>query len=280
VEKGVRAVTDVLIALLSGVVGILGGYISGVLRTLNEHRNERRDAALAEIFKEMSLFYRSLVSWTNAPNPDPNEPSPVSGGIPVRTHVNRQYDELLRTFYGNSIWLGKDTFDLIEGFVNASSVILNKLNRMKADDGWLPDGTNPNDLRAQRLTPRFVRVQKELRAEVEASRSIIPYRSVIRKNGLGQRRTDPGDDLRGRLEASRERPRETRESPVSPGPTENPTEPGGDPQEAREATQSAAETLRVAPEPRPPSAGTQQSLQRGLAQLGFRGRVWRRVFGR
>ena len=62
-KEDVRGVTDVLIALVGVVVGGLGGYVLGVLRTLNE----RRDVALTEIFKEMSLFYRSLVTWTMTP---------------------------------------------------------------------------------------------------------------------------------------------------------------------------------------------------------------------
>ena len=66
-KEDVRGVTDVLIALVGVVVGGLGGYVLGVLRTLNERRNERRDVALTEIFKEMSLFYRSLVTWTMTP---------------------------------------------------------------------------------------------------------------------------------------------------------------------------------------------------------------------
>jgi Helix-turn-helix domain len=86
------------------------------------------------------------------------------------------------------------------------------------------------------------------------------------------------DDLRRRLEASSEPPREARGSPLSPAPTETPTE-SGDAQEAREATQSAAETLRGPPELRPPTGSAQQSLQRP-AQPGLRGRLWRRVFGR
>jgi hypothetical protein len=99
VEAGVRIVTDVLLALVSGgVFGLLGGYVCGVLRTLNE----RRDAALAEIFKEMSLFYRSIVSGTDDPNADPNKPTPESSGIPVKTHVNDQFGKFARTFFDNA----------------------------------------------------------------------------------------------------------------------------------------------------------------------------------
>ena len=80
-----------MLALLSGgVFGVAGGYVFGVLRTLNERRNERRDAALAEIFKEMSLFYRALVAWTDDPNPGPDKRS-TEPGASVRGHANSRY---------------------------------------------------------------------------------------------------------------------------------------------------------------------------------------------
>jgi hypothetical protein len=90
------------------------------------------------------------------------------------------------------------------------------------------------------------------------------------------------DELRRRLEASREALPEPRELPVSPGPSDtatDTTEERGGPQEAREATQSAAETLRV-PDPRPTTAGPQPSPQRPPQTGSMRGRLWRRVFGR
>jgi len=94
VEGALGVVNESSIVLVSGVVGLLGGgyvgYMFGVLRTLSERRNERRDAALAEIFKGMSLFYRALASWTDGPNPDPNKRHPESD-ISVRYHANRRY---------------------------------------------------------------------------------------------------------------------------------------------------------------------------------------------
>jgi len=167
-------VTGVLLALSGSVFGLLGGYVFGVLRTLGEHRNERRDAALAEIFKEMSLFYRYLVSWTDDPNPVPNEPSALSSGIPVRTHVNEQYQKFTRTFFDNAIWLGQDTYNLIQAFVEASRVFLNELNSIRAD-GRLLDGTSPKDRRKEQLTPEFYKVRDALQAEVEASRNLVSW---------------------------------------------------------------------------------------------------------
>jgi hypothetical protein len=111
VEEDVRTVTDLFLAL----VGAVAGYVFGVLRTLNERRNERRDAALAEISKEMELYYRYLGSWIGDIGPDPDETSAESDslGIPARKHVNDQYKKFLLVFHGNAIWLGKDTYDFI-----------------------------------------------------------------------------------------------------------------------------------------------------------------------
>jgi len=189
VAEDVRGVTDLLIALLGGVVGLVGGYMFGVLRTLNERRNERRDAALAEIYKEMVLCYRSLVAWTDDPHPNPDKPNPESDTT-VRRYANQQFPKFVRTFYSNAIWLGKGTYDLIEEFVVASRKALNELNDMRAD-GSLPSGTNPKRLREERLSPPFYKVQRALRDEVEASRDILLSRIV--KNWWGQRRTDSGE---------------------------------------------------------------------------------------
>ena len=111
------------------------------------------------------------------------------------------------------------------------------------------------------------RAQSTMREELEAER---------RRREAAERERD---DLRRRLEARREAPRGPRESPVPSGPSDTHTEPGAGAHEAREATQSAAETLRGPPETRPPTGSAQQSLPRP-ARPGLRDRLWRRVFGR
>jgi hypothetical protein len=195
-------VMDVLIAVVSGVVGLLGGgyvgYVFGVLRTLNESRNERRDAALAEIFKEMDLFHRYLGSWANNYDPDPNNPTGESSGIPAKDHVREQYNKFVLVFHGNAIWLGEDTYNLIQEFSVASRDFLNELIYMRPRDGvWrLPDGTDPKDRWEDQITPKFKEVRDALREEVEASRGLVAwfqYRIVNRKNGVGRRRTGPGE---------------------------------------------------------------------------------------
>jgi hypothetical protein len=132
------------------------------------------------------MFYRYLVSWTAYPNPDPNEPTAASAGVPAREHVNEQYQKFTHAFYDvHAIWLDKDTYDLIQGFSEASRDLLNDLTDMeKPTDGiWrLPDGTAPDERRKDKIKPQYNKVRNVLRSEVEISRSLIPYRIVIRKN--------------------------------------------------------------------------------------------------
>jgi hypothetical protein len=181
--------------LLAAVISVVGGYLAGVRTS----RNERRDNALAEIFKEMALFYRYLVSWTDTANPDPAQPTAEavaeSSDIPARKHVNDQYRKFVLAFYGNAIWLDKATYDLIQEFSLASRDLLNELNSMRGRPAaWrLPDGTDPKDRRKEQITPKYNRVQNVLRAEIEASRYLIPFPIVIKKNVVQPRRTDPAE---------------------------------------------------------------------------------------
>ena len=114
------------------------------------------------------------------------------------------------------------------------------------------------------------RVRLELTAQAESTLRAELEETRRRRDEVERER----DELRRELDALRER----RESPVSTAPTETPTTAGGGAQEAREATQSAAETLR-GPEPRPTAPGAQASPQRPSQSGRRRGRLWRRVFG-
>jgi len=194
VEEDVRRVSGVLIALvgiLVAVVGTVGGYLVGVAQS----RNERRDAALAEIFKEMDLFHRYLGSWADDPTRGPNAPSAASksSGILARKHVNDQYQKFVLAFHGNAIWLGQDTYELVQEFSAESMDLLNGLNSMMAGATHLPDGTLPKARWKDQIYPKFKDVRDTLRDEVEASRYIIPYRIVIKQNVVEQPRTDPGE---------------------------------------------------------------------------------------
>ena len=75
--------TRLLVGLLTAVVGVVGGCFFG----LAQSRNERRDNALAEISKEMMLFYRGVVAWT-APN-ETNVPLTAEPGTTWRDYCRR-----------------------------------------------------------------------------------------------------------------------------------------------------------------------------------------------
>jgi hypothetical protein len=115
------------------------------------------------------------------------------------------------------------------------------------------------------------RVRLELTEQAESTLRVELEESRRRREEAERER----DELRRELEVLRER----RESPVSPGPSDAPTERLGGPQEVREATQSAAETLRVS-EPRPTTGGAPEGLQKPAQPGRRRGALWRRVFGR
>ena len=121
-----------------------------------------------------------------------------------------------------------------------------------------------------------LRIRLELTAQAESTlRAELEEERRRRQEAERER-----DELRRRLEeASREAPREPRESPASPASSEPPTEVGRGAQGPREATQTAAETLR-GPEPRPTTGGAQEGLQRPAQPGRRRGALWRRVFGR
>ncbi len=155
-----------LTALLGAGVGTFGGYLVG----LAQSRNERRDNALAEISKEMMLFYRGVVTWTS---PDETSGPLTEPGTSWHDHCMRQYAAFIDALYANEIWLGKATHEKIQEVAEAGRVFLNGVDTRGR---VMQDGTSAWDWRAERLAPKLNEVQDVLRAEVEASRYIIPYR--------------------------------------------------------------------------------------------------------
>lgn len=171
-------VAALLAAVLGAGVGTVGGYVFGV----SQSRNERRDNALAEIFKEMMLFYRGVVAWT-APN---QTTGPITEpGTTWRDHCRRQYEVFISAYQGNAIWLGKDTQEMIQEVAQAG---MDFLNGVDTHGRGMSDGTRAWDWRANNLMPKLDKVQDALRSEVEASRYIIPYRIVIKKSEPEQNR--------------------------------------------------------------------------------------------
>ena len=195
-EEDVQIVNELPIVLVSGVAGSLLGYVFGVLRTLNERRNERRDEAIAEIYRLESQFYRGVVSWTA----DPVSPPPAGGNW--EDYCRNLFREFTDVYHANSIWLGKDTYELIMEFGQAGMAILNEFRHMTSA-GYLRDGAGRGTYATRCSGRRHDKVEDALRTEMEWSRSLIPrhsFRPGSRKRRtthhrlqpvLGMRRWDP-----------------------------------------------------------------------------------------
>jgi hypothetical protein len=127
-----------MVTLLGVVLGLIGGYWLGVLRARSERRDEKRDEAFAEIYKALSLFYRSLMAWTG----DPSHPPITEPDTSIRDYCLKCYSEFLGAYYSHSIWLGKEADDLINEFARAGDELLNELVRDMDEEGRLPDGAS------------------------------------------------------------------------------------------------------------------------------------------
>jgi hypothetical protein len=91
-------VSDLLSSALGDVVtlvgGLVGGYYIGVVRS----RNERRDAAIAEIFKEMMLFYSGIQGWID--DPRPNGSPDVEPELTWEEYCWKSFEIFMNVFYG------------------------------------------------------------------------------------------------------------------------------------------------------------------------------------
>jgi DNA-binding transcriptional MerR regulator len=177
------------------------------------------------------------------------------------------------------------SIDSLQAFRNARQAAGDtpRGHRAPAEDAAIATQSLGNPIRelADRLAEEAARaaeyrVRLELTEQAESTLRAELEETRRRREEVERER----DKLRRELEALRE---QTREPAESPGPPVTPTGTGGGPQEAREATQRAAETLR-GPEQHPTTGGAQESPQRppqaGRRRGRLRARLWRRVFGR
>lgn len=172
----VRILASGILTTLLALLGAAGGYVLGILQNRNERRNERRDEALAGIYWTMMMFYRGVLSWSTSPTSNPISQPDTSW----ENYCRERYQEFLDAYFGNSIWLGEGTDDLISKFAQEGRKIVNEFSRMNGH-GQLEDGTSAQDRRDKLLSPIQLEVKKALRDEMERSRSILPVRVVFRK---------------------------------------------------------------------------------------------------
>jgi hypothetical protein len=60
--------------------------------------------------------------------------------------------------------------------------VLEQLARMGSDGFVYPEGRRGKDLLGERLAAQYREIGERLRTEFEASRAIIPYRVVVRRD--------------------------------------------------------------------------------------------------
>lgn len=110
--------SSLLVGVFVGVVTLVGGYYFGVLRS----RNERRDAAISEIFKEMMLFYRVILGWIG--DRDPKGSPKVEPDLTWEEYSWKRYEIFIDAFQGNEIWLDGTTYKMIQEFAHAGWEIM------------------------------------------------------------------------------------------------------------------------------------------------------------
>ncbi len=179
--------TEVLAALLAGVVGLVGGYVFGIAQS----PNERRDNALADIYGAMSLFYREMIAWMSLPSEKPYT-APGEPSLEWRDSCAGLGKRFMNTYFGNSIWLGRETDEMVNKFAVDAMGVLFQLARMESDGFVYPEMRRGKDLLEERLAAQYREIGDRLREEIEASRTIIPYRIVIKKEPKQGGSTPPG----------------------------------------------------------------------------------------
>ena len=83
VEEGVW----LMVTLLGALIGLVRGSWLGVLRA----PSERRDKTLVEVYKTLSLFYRSPIAWTG----DPIRPPITEPETSPRDYCLKRYSDFL-----------------------------------------------------------------------------------------------------------------------------------------------------------------------------------------
>ena len=102
----------VVAALISAVVGILGGYILGNRRLEYEHLHERRAGVIAKLCEHLAAVQRGVVGFTN----------PFQRGDVDRHEqageARRAFSELVDYYRSNEVWLAPGTCEKVESFIN------------------------------------------------------------------------------------------------------------------------------------------------------------------
>jgi len=161
VEEGLWVLSDLLSALLVSVVSLVGGYYFGIVHS----RNERRDGAIAEIFKEMMLFYRGIQGWID--DPRPNGSPNVEPDTTWEEYCWKRYDVFLDSLHGHEIWLDVETYKLLQEFAYAGLEVMSKFSLPRAvNETHTERRAEWDPLRRDVLAPKLNKASDALHLEV------------------------------------------------------------------------------------------------------------------
>jgi hypothetical protein len=164
VEAGVRKLMDAIAtALITAVVGVLGGYILGNLRLKYEHLHERRAGVIARLCELLAAVQRGVVGFTyylQRGDADRHEQA---------QEASRSFFELVDYYRANEVWLEPNTCKKIETFMD--NVYLPLVDYF--DD--LDERGYPQSEEGAALGLRIVRETQPLRRELISEFRMILY---------------------------------------------------------------------------------------------------------
>jgi hypothetical protein len=102
----------VVAALITAVVGAIGGYIVGNWRLKYEHLHDRRAGVIAKLCELLATVQRGVVGFTS-----PLQPGDVDRRKQA-AEAQRAFFELVNYYRANEVWLEPDTCKKVETFMD------------------------------------------------------------------------------------------------------------------------------------------------------------------
>jgi hypothetical protein len=98
-------------ALVTAVVGILGGYLVGNRRLKYEHLHERRAGVIARLCELLAAVQHGVLGFTDTFQPGGADREAQS------REAQQSFFELVDYYHANEVWLDPDTCNKIESFL-------------------------------------------------------------------------------------------------------------------------------------------------------------------
>lgn len=173
----------VVAALITAVIGVLGGYIVGNWRLKHEHLHERRAEVIAKLCELLAAVQRGVVDFTN----------PWQRGDVDRREqsqeAHRAFFELVNYYHSNEVWLEPDTCEKIEAFMNSVYLPLGDYVDDLDERGYpqTPEGRTQGRRILQETQPLRRELISEFRAILYPSLWYEPLLQVMERVDRGRR---------------------------------------------------------------------------------------------